>query len=232
MDDRPRRFAGKAALVVGGASPVGRAVAVRLAEEGAAVAVADLDPEAASETCRQVEAAGGRALLVRADVARPGDAERTVAAAIDAFGRPHVLCVDVAAPAGGDWGRDVCDRLKGVFLTADRAIAAMRDGGGGAVVFAIPDEGGPAGAAARGAVVGYARRLAADHGAKGVRVNCVAVGPTDAAPGATAARRLPLRRLGTAAEVAAVVAFLASDEASFVTGACVPVDGGRRAAER
>jgi NAD(P)-dependent dehydrogenase (short-subunit alcohol dehydrogenase family) len=258
MDDK-RRFAGRVALVTGGASGLGRAVASRLASEGAAVAVVDADPEAASETCRQIEEEmAGRALLARADIADAADAERMVAETVHAFGRLDVLFTGAAVGAAGtvvdtseeEWDRAVGMALKGVYLASKYAIVQMRRAGGGAIVLAASIGGlrgnwGASFCAVKGAVVDLTRSMAVAHAAENIRVNCVCTGhiATGHLPlpiekqqignrksGIGNAARLPLGRLGQPEEVAAAMAFLASDDASFITGAILPVDGGYLAA--
>ena len=250
---RARRFEGRVALVTGGGSGIGRVTAVRLASEGAAVAVADIDPEGGKETCHEIEAQGGRALFVLADVTRAADAEKMVRETVKAFGRLDVLFTSAGVGAGGtvvdiseeDWDRVVDLDLKGVYLSSKFAIPEMRKVKGGAIVH-ISSIGGLRGisgasfGAAKGGLINLTRSMAVAHAADNIRVNCVCPGYIatpiiqrildDPAALKRVSTRHPMGRIGKAEEVAAAVAFLASDEASFITGAILAVDGGYLAA--
>jgi NAD(P)-dependent dehydrogenase (short-subunit alcohol dehydrogenase family) len=252
------RFDGKVALITGGGSGIGRAVAVRLASEGASVSVADIDPDGGRETCRLVEAEGGRALFVEADVTKSEDVQRTVTGTVQEFGRLDVLLPSAGFGAGGDvvktteeyWDRVLDLDLRAVFLACKYAIPEMRKVGAGAIVH-VASIGGVCGghmgtgfaasfAAAKGGVVNLTRSMAVAHAKENIRVNCVCPGyiATPCIQGilddpkrlAAASARHPMGRIGRAEEVAAAVAFLASDEASFITGAILAVDGGYLAA--
>jgi NAD(P)-dependent dehydrogenase (short-subunit alcohol dehydrogenase family) len=250
-----RRFDGRVALVTGGGSGLGRAVALRLASEGAAVTVADIDAEGGRETCRQVRSAGGRALFVRADVVSAEDCERMVAETKSAFGGLHVLFPSAGIAAGSTvvatdeetWDRVVDVDLKGVYLSCRSAIPAVRESGGGAVVTVASIGGmrgnfGAAFAAAKAGVINLTRSMAIAHARQGIRVNCICPGwihtaindavLQDPERRGKVADAHPMGRLGTPEEIAAAVAFLASEEASWITGAVLPVDGGYLAAGR
>jgi NAD(P)-dependent dehydrogenase (short-subunit alcohol dehydrogenase family) len=245
------RFVDRSVLVTGAGSGIGRAVAQRLAAEGARVLAVDLDPAAAAATAAQIRDAGGHAAAAGCDVADPGQVAATVAQAVAASGRLHVL-VNCAGTGHfrrtheetlEGWNRILAVNLTGTFLMCREALPhllATR----GAIVNTASVAGlkshpySAAYCASKGGVVMLSKALAVEYGRKGVRVNCVCPGrvetpilakfqiPEGASPAAFA-KLMPVREAsGTPAEVAAVVAFLASDEASYVMGDSVVVDGG------
>jgi len=251
------RLEGGTAVVTGSASGLGRATAIRLGEEGANVVVSDVrtDPREGGEpTEAVVEAAGGTAVRVDADVSRWDDVDRLVTAAVDRFGRLDVM-VNNAGISGRyskplletseeDWDAIMAVNLRGVFLCCKRAVGEMLgqepvDEVRGRVVNISSQHGmiGPPGhvayATSKGGVVQLTRQLAVDYGPQGVYVNAVAPGkiltgsPEQQNPETLAYShaRTPFHRLGRPADVAEAVLFLAAD-ASYVSGVNLLVDGG------
>jgi len=242
---------GKVAIVTGAASGIGRATALRLSQEGARLVLVDRDEAGGAATLSMVTTAGGDAHLVLADVSRGADTERMVDEAVQTFGRLDALInnaavmVQKAVPelSEEEWDRVLGVNLKGVFLCSKQAILCFRfQGGGGSIVNmasvnSFYAEGGIAAySASKGGVQQLTRAMAIDHSAEGIRINCICPGwietPMNAGyfadPSARAfADKLhALGRIGQPAEIAAVVTFLLSDDASFVTGASIVADGG------
>ncbi|MFF5620499.1 SDR family NAD(P)-dependent oxidoreductase [[Kitasatospora] papulosa] len=242
-------FAGKVALVTGGASGIGLALSRRLAASGAAVVVADHNEESARKAAAELEATGARAAAVALDVTDPASVEAGVRFVVDTFGGLH-LAVNNAGIGGPslptgeygieDWNRVVATNLSGVFYSMRYELPAILAAGGGAVVnissilgtngFA----GSPAYAAAKHGVVGLTKSAALEYAAQNVRINAVGPGfidtpllrDTDGPARDHLVSLHPAGRLGTSEEVAELTAFLLSDRASFVHGSYHLVDGG------
>jgi 2-hydroxycyclohexanecarboxyl-CoA dehydrogenase len=240
-----RRLNGKIAIVTGAGQGIGRAVAGKFAAEGATVVVTDLDEATARETADGLPGA----VAIAADVTDRAGVEAMAGQVVQQFGRIDVLVNnagwDKASPFvdsdPDDWDRAIAVNLYGVLHTAKVVLPVMARQGSGAVVNLGSDAGrvGSSGeavySAAKGGVIAFTKSLAREMARDQVRVNCVCPGPTDTALFASFAgpklrealtRAIPFRRLAQPADVANVVAFLASDEASYVTGQTISVSGG------
>ncbi len=251
------RLGGKRAIVTGAGAGIGRAIAIRLSAEGARVALADLDEGAAEGVAGEIRGAGGEALIRRTDVTEAGEVEALVRGAVEEWGGLDVMVnnagVGVAATAEGtteeDWDRLMGVNLKGTFFGIKYAVPAMRASGGGSIVnmssiaalVGLADR--AAYCAAKGGILALTRAAAVDHVSEGIRVNCIAPGTVDTPwvdritsgyddPDEARARmeaRQPHGRLVAPEEIAAMAAYLASDESASCVGACMVVDGGMTA---
>lgn len=240
-------LAGRAGLITGAGSGIGRATALLAARCGAAVAVADLDPVAGEQTVSEIKQAGGEAIFVATDVAVDEDVRAAVEAAVEQFGGLHFAHnnAGVGSPGGvceadeSGWQRTIAVNMTGTFTCLRHEIAHMRSHGGGSIVNTASLWGIRGGnhsaayVATKHAVVGLTRSAALDYGSEGVRVNAIAPGiirTPMTTPHAQALQtlidRAPDRRWGEPEEVAQTVVWLASDAASLVTGSVLTVDGG------
>jgi 3-oxoacyl-[acyl-carrier protein] reductase len=240
---------GRVALVTGGSRGIGAAVAQALAAAGAALAVCARNGDAAAATAAAIAGQGGQAFGVAADVSRAADTERVVAACVERFGRLDILVNNAGITRDGlvlrmkdeDWSDVLAVNLNGAFYCARaalRAILKQKQSGRiinvGSVVGSMGNPGQANYVASKAGLVGLTKALSREVASRGVTVNAVAPGfiETDMTAGLPGAAKdayraqIPLGRFGTAAEVAAVVAFLASDAAAYITGQVIHVNGG------
>ena len=248
------RLAGKVAIVTGAGSRAegignGRAAAILFAREGARVLLVDQNKDAAEATRAIIAGEGGEAATLVADVTRDGDCRAMVDEAVRRWGRLDILDNNVGIGSRGsvvevgeaEWERVMTVNVTSMMLAGKHAVPAMASGGGGAIVnissiSALRPRGLTAYSASKGAVIALTRAMAVDHAAQGIRVNCIAPGPVYTpmvyAGGMSddlrerRRRASPLGIEGTGWDVASAALFLVSDEARYITGVVLPVDGG------
>ncbi|GAA2897425.1 SDR family NAD(P)-dependent oxidoreductase [Microbacterium esteraromaticum] len=248
------RLENKKAIVTGGAGGIGRATSLAFAAEGASVAVVDLNADAAEAVAEEIRAAGGTAVAIAADVSSEDDIVRVVETANEALGGIDVVFnnagiirrTTAVETTVEEWDRVFGVNVRAIFLMCKHVVPIMKANGGGSIVNTGSGWGLKGGGqaisycASKGAVVNMTRALAIDHGPDGIRVNSVNPGDVDTGMLRDEARQLgqdqtgflaeaaerPLNRMGQPSEIAAAVVWLASDEASYVTGSALVVDGG------
>lgn len=243
----------KVTVVTGAGSGIGRACAIEFASNGAQVVIADINLKGAQETLRLIEAANGTAVVFKTDVSKPESVKELVDFTIEKFSRINILVNNAAVQVNKtvedmtfeEWNRQLSINVGGIFLTSKYFLPSLRESKGNIVnmssvnsYFVEPACAGYC--ATKAAIVGLTKAMAIDHGHEGVRVNCICPGYIDAglaeeyfqvqkdpAQARVDAGKLhALWRIGRPEEVARVAIFLASDDASFVTGSAYVVDGG------
>jgi len=242
-----KKLAGKSALVTGGSRSIGAAIAKRLAADGAAVALTySSSPGKANEVVRAIESSGGKALAIQADAADEKAVRAAVTKAVSAFGGIDILVNNAGALAVApieqfkieDFDRLIAVNVRGLFVATQEASKHLRNGGriihiGSTNSERMPFAGGSVYALTKGAVAAFTKGLARDLGPRNITVNNVQPGPvdTDMNPdnsefAASMKNIMALKRYGKADEIAGLVSYLASDEAGYITGASVTIDGG------
>ena len=249
------RLEGRTALITGGTSGIGEATSWLFGKEGASVAVVGRNTERGKSVAKRISDAGGTAIFVQADVRKSDDCRTAVERTIETFGRLDILfnnagtysVNDVVGCTEEEWDDQVDTSLKGTFLMSKYALPHMIERGTGSIINCASGwglVGGPKSAAycaAKGGMVVMTKAMAIDHGPQGIRVNAICPGDTDTPMEREDARNQglsweayvhqmtgtrPIARMATPEEIALGVVFLASDDASYITGAALPVDGG------
>lgn len=248
------RLSGKVALITGGGTGIGRACAVVFARERASVVVAGRRRQPLEQAAREIESAGGTVLAANCDVTSRSSVEAAIATTVKQFGRLDILVNNAGAvivatveeTSDEDWDRVLAANLTGTFLVSRAALPALRKSGGGSIVNIgsilglISRKQRAAYSAAKAGVIGLTRAMALDHAHENIRVNCVCPSIIETELGLQSIAKLPdpeagrkqrvaeipLGRLGQPDDVAQMALYLASDESAWVTGACLPLDGG------
>ena len=250
------RLAGKVAIITGGTSGIGLAVAKLFAKEGAKVVLAARNKATGAQAADEVAQGGGEAIFVSCDVTKAADCQEVVRVAIDHYGKIDLLFnnsgiifrnKDVVETSEEEWASSIGVMLTGTYLMSRFVIPEMARGGGGSIINnssiygLIGGKGVAAYCAAKGGVTNLTRAMAIDHASQNIRVNCICPGSVETpllrqemeeCGGLEKMRPVfaaqhPLNRIASPEEVANAVLFLASDESSYVTGLALSVDGGR-----
>ena len=251
------RLKDKAAIITGAGSGLGRAAALLFAREGAKVMVAASKVEEGKQTVKSIKDNGGEAIFIKVDVTKAADVEKAVKSAIEQYGKLDIMFNNAGTPGPGkliadlteeEWNRVLAVNLTGVFLGTKYAIPEMLKGGGGVIINVssvaalMPRRYAGAYSAAKAGVIQLTRVTALEYARKNIRVNCIVPGPIDTPfftkvaggdPGKIAAfkekvlKEVPMGRFAQPEEIARVALFLASDEASYITGAAFAADGGQ-----
>ena len=247
-------LAHKVALITGGASGIGRATAILFAQEGAAVAIADINADQGQSAVTEIESAGGKAIFIPCDVTQAEDCQNAVEQTILAFGGLDILFnnagiirrADVVHTTEEEWDQVMAVNVKSVFLMSKYAIPSMEKAGGGSIINTSSGWGLKGGdnavsyCASKGAVINMTRAMAIDHGKQNIRVNALCPGDVDTPMLRNEAKQLgqmedqflaeaaqrPLGRYAQPIEIAQAALYLASDAAGYVTGSALVIDGG------
>lgn len=250
------RVQGKSIIVTGSGGGIGEGIARRLAAEGGRIVVNDVNEAAGRRVCEAIVAEGGQAVFVKADVTKSADMQALVAAAVQAFGRLDVMVNNAGwthrnrpmlEVSEEDFDKLYAINVKSIYLSAVHAVPVMRAQGGGSLINIAstagvrPRPGLTWYNGSKGAVITTSKSMAAELGPDNIRVNCInpvfnpdtalsaefAGGPVDEARRARFLATIPLGRFSTALDVANAALYLASDEAAFISGVCIEVDGAR-----
>ncbi len=244
----------KVALITGGASGIGRATAILFAQEGAAVAIVDIHAGHGQSAATEIESVGGKAIFIPCNVTNADDCRSAVEKTVNTFGGLNILFnnagiirrANVINTTEDEWDRVMAVNVKSIFLMSKYAIPYLEKAGGGSIINTSSGWGLKGGGnavsycASKGAVTNMTRAMAIDHGKHNIRVNAICPGDTDTPMLRNEAQQLgqseqdfmveaanrPLRRYAQPIEIAQAVLYLASDAASYITGAALVIDGG------